>query len=579
MLIPLINLCLCQELSQSHAFDTLYTINLMERRLLVQCSMDTAPLSPSPLSFLEAAATTYGDHVSIIYNHNVRFSWSQTYQRCVNLASTLVNLGISRNDIVAALAPNIPALYELHFGVPMAGGVLCALNTQLDATTLTLILEQIEPCKIMFVDYQLIDSALKACEILSQRKCKAPLIVLIPHYDQEASFLVKDVPPGTLNYNELIAIGQKDFETLKPSNERNPISVNYTSGSTGILPKGAVYSHRGAYLNSLAAIARFEMKRMPVFLWTVDMFRCNGWCFTWGMAAIGGTNICMRNVSAKAIFDAIHLYKVTHFCGAPTLLDMIAYASHSDQMPLSHRVNVTVAGVLPPFHVLNKVSQLGFDVNIGYGMTETLGPVIVRPWNPNLDGEHTKLNYGVLEFMQDVDVKDPETFESTPRDGKTIGEIMFKGNALMLGYLKNSQATGKALKGGWYRTGDLGVREPNGSITMKDRAKDIIYCKGKLVSSLEVEAVLLNHPKVLKAAVVGIDDECLEESPYAIVKLKDGYSATVEDIIKFCEDHLATHMVPRSVEFGDLPVNSTGKVQKFRIREKIKSNEWYNSMN
>lgn len=480
---------------------------------------------------------------------------------------------------VTALAPNIPALYELHFGVPMAGGVLSALNTQLDVTTLALLLEQLEPCKIMFVDYQLIDSALKACEILSHRKCKPPIIVLIPNYDQEQSFLAKNIPPGTLNYNELIAIGKKDFEALKPNNECNPISVNYTSGSTGILPKGVVYSHRSAYLNSLAAIARFEMKQLPVFLWTVDMFRCNGWCFPWAMSAIGGTNICLRNVSAKGIYDAIYLYKVTQFCGAPTLLDMIANASPSDQRPLPHRVNVTVAGVLPPFHVLNKVSQLGFDVNIGYGMTETLGPVIVRPWNPNSDGEHTKLNYGVSEFRQDVDVKDPETGESTPHDGKTIGEIMFKGNALMLGYLKNSQANDKAFRGGWYRTGDLAVREPNGSITMKDRAKDVIYSKGEVVSSLEVEAVLLNHPKVLKAAVVGRCDECLVESLCAIVKLKDGCSATVEEIIKFCEDHLATHMVPSTVVFGDLPVNSTGKVQKFRIREKIKGSEWYDSKN
>ncbi|TKY70267.1 acyl-activating enzyme 1 [Spatholobus suberectus] len=539
---------------------------------LFQCSRDMVPLSP--ISFLKRVTTTYGEKISIIYNDRVRFSWRETYERCVKLASALDKLGISQNNIVAALAPNIPALYELHFGVPMAGAVLSTLNTQLDVTTLALILEQLQPCKIMFVDYQLIDSALKASEMLSQRKCKPPLVVLIPDYDQESPFLVKDIPPGTLNYNELLAMGQKDFETLKPSNESSPISVNYTSGSTGILPKGVVYSHRGAYLNSLAAIDRFDMKQMPVFLWTVDMFRCNGWCFTWAMSALGGTNICLRNVSAKGIYDAIHLYKVTHFCGAPTLLDMIADASPSDQRPLPHRVNVTVAGVLPPFQVLNKVSQLGFDVNIGYGMTETLGPAIVRPWKLNSDDDHTKLNFGVSDIMQDVvDVKDPETNESTPHDGKTIGEIMFRGDTLMLAYL-NSQATEKAFRGGWYRTGDLAVRQINGSITLKDRAKDIIYCKGEAVSSLEVEAVLVNHPKVLKAAVVGRCDH----SPCAIVKLKDGCSATVEDIIKFCEDQLATHMVPRSVVFGDLPVNSTGKVQKFRIREKIKSNEWYDSM-
>ncbi|XP_027914674.1 probable acyl-activating enzyme 1, peroxisomal [Vigna unguiculata] len=542
----------------------------MSEEDLVEWSLRNT-MALSPMSFLEHASTVYGDNLAIVFDHNVRFSWRQTHHRCLKLASAMVNFGLSHNDNVAALAPNIPALYELHFGVPMAGGVLSALNTQLDVTVLALILEQLEPCKIMFVDYQLIDSALKVFEILSQRKCKLPHIVLIPRYDQEPSFSANDIPPGTLNYNELLATGKNDFEPLKPSNECNPISVNYTSGTTGILPKGVVYSHKGACVNSLAAIARFEMKQMAVFLWTVDMFRCNGWCFPWVMPLIGGTNICLRNVSAKGIFDAIHRYKVTHFCGAPTLLDMIANASPGDRRPLPHRVNVTVAGVLPPSHVLNKVSQLGFDVNIGYGMTETYGPFIVRPWNPTSDGEHTKLNYGMSEVMQNVDVKDPKTNESTPPDGKTIGEIVFKGEALMMGYLKNPQATEEAIRDGWYMTGDLGVRQPNGSITVKDRAKDMMYCEGEAVSSIEVEAVLLNHPKVLKAAVVGRCDEYLVESPFAVVELREGCSATVEEIIKFCEDHLASHMVPRSVVFGDLPVNSTGKVQKFRIREKIKT--------
>ncbi|KAL2348674.1 hypothetical protein Fmac_002674 [Flemingia macrophylla] len=537
-------------------------------------STNLVPLSP--ISFLEHAAKSYGDKVSIIYGDNVRFCWRQIHERCLKLASALVKLGISHNDTVAALAPNIPELYELHFGVPMAGAVLSALNTQLDSTTLAQLLEQLEPCKIMFVDYQLIDSALKASEIMSQRKCKPPLIVLIQEYDHEPSFLGTDIPHGTLNYNEILAMGQKDFEALKPSNECKPISVNYTSGSTGILPKGVVYSHRGTYLNSLANIARFEMKQMPVFLWTVDMFRCNGWCFVWAISALGGINVCIRSVSAKGIYDAIYLHRVTHFCGAPTLLDMIADAPPSDHRPLPHRVSVTVAGVLPPFHVLNKVSQLGFDVNIGYGMTETLGPFTVRPWRANSDSEHTKLNFDVSDV---VEVRDPESNESTPHDGKTIGEIVLKGDGLMLGYLKNPHATEKALRGGCYRTGDLGVREINGSITLKDRAMDIIFCKVEVVSTLEVEAVLLNHPKVLKVAVVGRSDECSVESPCAIVKLRNGCSATAEEIIKFCEDHLATHMVPRSVIFGDLPVNSTGKIQKFRIREKINGNEWSDSMN
>ncbi|KAE9606599.1 hypothetical protein Lal_00025981 [Lupinus albus] len=562
-------------------FKTIEDVEIREDQF--ECSANYVPLSP--ITFLERAATVYGDDkISIIYGDHVRFSWRQTHQRCLKLASSLVNFGISHGDIVTALAPNIPALYELHFGAPMAGAILSALNTNLDVTTLALLLEQLQSCKIIFVYYQFIDSALRAFEIMSQRKCKPPLIVLITdYYDQKQSFLAKDKPPkNTLNYNDFLAMGEPDFETLRPSNDFDPISVNFTSGSTGT-PKGVVYSHRGAYLNSLAVIARFDMKPMSVFLWTVDMFRCNGWCFTWAMAALGGTNVCIRNVSATDIFDAIHLHKVTHLCGAPTLLAMnAADASSYDQRPLPHRVKVTVAGVLPPFQIINKVAiELGFDVCIGYGMTETMGPAILRPWKPDSDDEHTKFNYyydekGLPDFMmqQEVDVKDPKTMKSSPHDGKTIGEIMFKGNTVMLGYHKNSQATEEAFRGGWYRTGDLGVCEHNGSITLKDRAKDMIYSKGEGISTLEIETVLLSHPMILNVAVVGrYDDRLLKSSLYAVVRLKDGYSASVEDIIKFCEQNLATHMVPKYVVFGDLPVNSTGKVQKFLIRENIKNSK------
>ncbi|XP_016200598.1 probable acyl-activating enzyme 1, peroxisomal [Arachis ipaensis] len=555
---------------------------MKELEILIPCSANYTALTP--ISFLEQAATIYGDNkASIIYGDHVRFSWKQTYQRCLNLASSLLSFGISHpHHIVVALAPNVPALYELHFGVAMAGAVLSALNTKLlDVTTLPQIFDLLETCKIIFVDYQFFDSALQVFEIISQRKCKPPpLIVLISDdYDQIPYSPVMNnvsILPNTLSYNDLVAKGHADFETFRPSNECNPISVSYTSGSTGT-PKGVVYSHRGAYLNSIAAISRFNLKSSSVLLWTVDMFRCNGWCLAWAMCAVGGTNVCLRNVSAKGIFDAIQFHKVTHLCGAPTLLSIIANSSPNDHKPLQFRVKFIVAGVLPPVQILNKVAELGFDVNIGYGMTETLGPVIVRPWKPDSDNEDTKLNYGeegLPSFMMEVevDVKDPNTRKSIPHDGKTIGEIMFKGNTLMLGYL-NSQETEEALKSGWFKTGDLAIRQENGSITLKDRAKDIIYSNGEAVSSLEVEAVLLSHPKVLEAAVVGKYDECLlDSSPCAVVKLKDGCSATVEEIIKFCEGKLATKMVPKSVVFGDLPLNSTGKVQKFLIREKIKSN-------
>ncbi|XP_028795255.1 probable acyl-activating enzyme 1, peroxisomal [Neltuma alba] len=534
------------------------------------CSANYVPLTP--ITFLERAATVYADKPSVVYG-DVRFAWKETHGRCLRLASALVHLGISHPDIVAALAPNIPEHYELHFAVPMAGAVISALNTKLDATTLSVILEQLE-AKIMFVDYQFVDVALNSFHIMSQRKCKPPLLVVIPDYNKQPPFVFKNLPPDALHFNQLLEKGQADFKIRMPSSECDPISVNYTSGSTGT-PKGAVYSHRGGHLNSAAAVSRFDMKPMPVFLWTVDMFRCNGWGLAWAMASLGGTNVCLRNVSAKAMFDAIFRHNVTHLCGPPALLNEIADAPQSEHKPLPPGVSITVAGVLPPCQVFCKVAELGFNVNVGYGMTEAMGPVLVRPWKPNSGDEPTEqLSYGdqgrPILMMEGIDVKDPNTMESTPCDGRTIGEIMFKGNTMMLGYLKNQQATKEAFREGWYRTGDLATRQKDGSIRLKDRAKDMIYSKGEAVSSLEVEAVLLSHPKVLNAAVVGKYDEHTVESPFAVIKLKEGCGATVEDIIRFCKARLETHMVPQSVVFGELPVNSTGKVQKFLIREKIK---------
>ncbi|KAJ7944076.1 CoA ligase [Quillaja saponaria] len=493
---------------------------------LVQCSANYMPLTP--ISFLQRAAFVYGDKLSIIYGDDVRFSWRETHERCIKLASSFViNLGISYGDIIVVLAPNIPALYELHFGVPMAGAVLTALNTKLDATMLASLLEQLE-AKI----------------------------------DQTPSSFAKDLSPSILNYNDLIVMGQADFETIWPSSELDPISVNYTSGSTGI-PKGAVYSHRAAYLNSLATIFRFDMNQMPVFLWTVDMFRCNGWCFPWVMAALGGTNVCIRNVSAKIIYDSIYLHKVSHFCGAPKILNTIVEAQVGDLRPLEFSVDITVAGALPPVKVLMHVTELGFNLRHGYGMTEVLGPAIVTPWKPNTESTTPE-----ARNLEDFDVKDPNTMKSVPFDGKTIGEIMFKGNTLMSGYLKNPKVTQEAFRGGWYRTGDLAIRQPDGYIKMKDRAKDIIHYNGEAISTLEVEAVLLSHPKVLETAVVGKLDKYLGEVPCAFVKLKEGCGASAEELIKFCGEWLPNHMVPKSVVFGDLPVNSTGKVQKFILRKK-----------
>ncbi|CAK9156318.1 unnamed protein product [Ilex paraguariensis] len=498
------------------------------------------------------------------------------------------------NGGVAALAPNIPALYELHFGIPMVGAVLSPLNTRLDKAMLALILKQLE-AKIIFVDNQFVSVALEAFQLLSQSNINPPGLILIFESNQATSSIEKEPQLRNLDYKGLLEMGQVDFQIIRPEDECDPISVCYTSGSTG-KPKGVVYSHRAAYLNSLAAIFSDEMRRMPVFLWTVDMFRCNGWCFTWALAALGGTSICLRDVSAKAIFDAISLHKVTHLCGKPTILNQIADAPVTDQQPLPCRVEIKISGAWPPPHVLNKVEELGFNVNYAYGMTEALGPVISsRLWKPEANcsplEEHTLLEktqqnsvpevFGSEELtkikyreriqnllMEGVDVKDPDTMTSVPPDGKTIGEVMFRGNIMMSGYIKNKEGTEKAFNGGWYRTGDLGVRHSDGYIQMKDRAVDMIISGEESISTLEVEAVLLSHPLVMEAAVVGKPDDLLGETPCAIVKLKEGFGVTSEEIIKFCADHLPHYMAPRTVVFGDLPVNSTGKIQKHVLRKR-----------
>ncbi|XP_034676524.1 probable acyl-activating enzyme 1, peroxisomal [Vitis riparia] len=542
---------------------------------MIRCSANHVPLSP--ISFLERSASVYRDRVAIVYGR-VKFTWRDTLERCTRLASAITHLGISRGDVVAALAPNIPAMYELHFGVPMAGAVLCTLNIRHDSAMVSTLLKHSE-AKMIFVDYQLLDTAQEALEILSKTRTKLPRLVLIPECDKLQPTISNSGPTvaGDLEYETLIAMGKTDFDIRWPNDEWDPIALNYTSGTTS-RPKGVIYSHRGAHLNSLAAVLLNEMGSMPVYLWTVPMFHCNGWCLTWGVAAQGGTNVCLRNVTAKGIFDSISQHRVTHMGGAPTVLNMIINAPVGDQRPLPGKVVVMTGGAPPPPQVLFNMKELGFGVFHSYGLTETYGPGTVCTWKPEWDllppDKQAKINarQGLHHLgMEEVDIKDPVTMKSVPPDAKTIGEVMFRGNTVMNGYLKDIKATEESFKGGWFRSGDLGVKHPDGYIELKDRSKDIIISGGENISTIEVEAVLFSHPAILEAAVVGRPDDHWGETPCAFVKLKEGCNANANEIIKFCRNKLPHYMAPKTVVFYDLPKTSTGKTQKYILKEKAKA--------
>lgn len=473
-------------------------------------------------------------------------------------------------------------MYELHFGVPMAGAVLCTLNTRHDSAMVSVLLQHSE-AKIIFVDYEFLQVAQGAIDILSKKgSTKPPLLVLIQESDGSSPNTASSFSASSSNfeYESLLLMAQLEcFEIIRPKDEWDPIALNYTSGTTSS-PKGVIYSHRGAYLNSLAAVLLNEMNSMPVYLWCVPMFHCNGWCLPWSVAAQGGTNICQRNVTAKGIFDLIHRHKVTHTGGAPTVLNMIINAPVSDKRPLLHKVSVMTGGAPPPPQVLFKMEELGFSVTHAYGLTETYGPGTICSWKPEWDSlprdmqAKIKSRQGVQHLgMEEVDVKDPGTLKSVPPDAKTIGEVMFRGNTVMNGYLRDAKATQEAFNGGWYRSGDLGVKHPDGYIELKDRSKDIIISGGENISSIEVESVLYSHPSVVEAAIVARPDDHWGETPCAFIKVKDGCdNVTAEEIIGFVKSRLPHYMAPRTVIFeDDLPKTSTGKVQKFVLREKAKA--------
>ncbi|MCD7459525.1 putative acyl-activating enzyme 2 [Datura stramonium] len=536
----------------------------------VKCSANFAPLTP--LSFLERAANVFRDRTSVIYGKKLKYNWEQTHDRCVKLASSLVHLGISHGDVVATLAPNVPAMQELHFAVPMAGAVLCTLNTRHDSAMLSILLMHSE-AKVIFVDQQLLEIARGAIALLADKKQEPPLVVVICQSDESPA--VENLNTRDHHeYESLLRNGDSDFSIRWPRTEFDPISINYTSGTTS-QPKGVVYSHRGAYLNTIATFLLHEMSTFPVYLWTVPMFHCNGWCMIWGVAALGGTNICLRNVCPKDIFENISLHKVTHMDGAPTVLNKIVNSPQCDLKPLPHKVKITTGGSPPPPQVISKIEELGFGVNHLYGLTETYGPGTYCLWKPEWDSLPVeekfilKARQGVQHLcLKDVDVRDSATMEKVPADGKTIGEIMFRGNTVMSGYLKDTKATGEAFKGGWFHSGDLAVKHPDGYIEVKDRLKDIIISGGENISTVEVERVLYSHPAVLEAAVVARPDNHWGQTPCAFVKVKEGVSVVDQDIINFCRDNLPHYMAPRTVIFDDIPKTSTGKIQKFILREK-----------
>ncbi len=522
----------------------------------------------SPLTFLERSATVFPGRLSLV-DQNRRYTWQETYQRCQRLAAALARLGVGRNDTVSIIAPNIPPMYEAHFGVPMTGAVLNTINVRLDADTIAFILEHAES-KVLIADRAYADVVATA---LSRLKRKIAVIDIADDAVQHNSKV------NSMDYETLIS--QADFENFScdhPTSEWDAISLNYTSGTTGN-PKGVVYHYRGAYLNALSNALNWQMRPHPTYLWTLPMFHCNGWCFPWTIALLGGTNICLRRVTAQSIYQAIAEHKVTHFCGAPVVLNMIINASASDRRTFDHSVAVMTAAAPPPATVLEKMEQNGFSMTHVYGLTETYGPAVVcewhREWNTLDSAEQADLKsrQGVpYTALAGLDVLDPNTMSPVPKDGKTIGEAMFQGNIVMKGYLKNSQATAEAFAGGWFHSGDLGVMHPDHYLQLKDRAKDIIISGGENISSIEIEDTLFRHAAVLEAAVVARSDEQWGEVPCAFVSLKPEYSPypTESELIQFCRDHMAHYKAPKFIIFGELPKTSTGKIQKYRLRERAK---------
>ncbi len=520
----------------------------------------------TPISFLERSAAVFPDHVAIIHGP-MRRTYRDFYARSKKLGSALAKRGIARGDTVAVLLANTPAMLECHYGVPMTGGVLNTLNTRLDAAIIAFSLDHGE-AKIFIVDKEFSKTAKEALKL-----CKAKPLVI--DYD-DPEYKGDGEKVGTLDYEALVAEGDESYARSAPGDEWDAISLNYTSGTTGD-PKGVVYHHRGAALLATGNVLTGSMKKHAVYLWTLPMFHCNGWCFPWSISVCSGTHVCLRQVRAKLMFDLIAEHKVTHLCGAPIVMATLLNAPEEEKKPLPHVVEFFTAAAPPPEAVLSGMKDAGFNVTHLYGLTETYGPAAVNDWHQEWDQlppaaqAAKKARQGVtIAPLEGLDVMDPETMKPVPRDGETMGEVMFRGNVVMKGYLKNKKSTDASFAGGWFHSGDLGVMHADGYIQLKDRSKDIIISGGENISSIEVEDALYKHPAVQAAAVVAKSDDKWGETPCAFIELKPGKQASKDELIAHCKGNLAGYKVPRHIVFVELPKTSTGKIQKFKLREMTK---------
>ena len=536
-------------------------VNIYEQHL----DKSLANFTPlSPLSYIERTAVVYPNYPSVVYGDR-KYSWAQTYARCRRLASALTARGFGQGDTVSIIAANIPELYEAHFGIPMADAVLNAINTRLDAPTIAFILNHAE-AKVLLVDPEF-SSVVK--QALAQVDHDVLLVdIEDPSHDGGERL-------GNLTYEALLAEGDPEFDWSLPADEWDAITLNYTSGTTGN-PKGVVYHHRGAALNATSNILTWGMPQHSVYLWTLPMFHCNGWCFPWTMAANAGTSVCLRAVRDEPIYRAFREEGVTHFCGAPIVLNMLVNAP-DHLKDFNQKIKVMTAGAPPPAKVIEAMEGMGVEVTHVYGLTETYGPAVVCAWKDEWnekgaeDRAALKVRQGVKYVaLSGLMVADPETLEPVPSDGETMGEIFMQGNIVMKGYLKNPDASDKAFKRGWFASGDLGVMHPDGYIALKDRSKDIIISGGENISSIEIEDILYKHPAVMEAAVVARPDEKWGETPCAFVELKPDVETNEAEILTFCRDHMARFKAPRTVVFGALPKTSTGKIQKFILRDQAR---------